>query len=82
MKKCKKCGACCVIGCCPEGIEDKNGYCVYMKIIDNDTILCQLILDNKAKHITIGKGCFLQTNHNIYKYYLKGRNLYIKHVLH
>ena len=35
------------------------------------------VLDNNYKNITIGKGCVLQFDNAIYKYYLEQRNKYI-----
>lgn len=78
MKNCKKCGACCISGCCPEGIENEFGLCEYIKIVDNKTILCKKVVDKNYLNITIDEGCILQEYPDVYEIYIKKRDEFIK----
>jgi len=77
--KCVRCGACCISGCCHEGIETEDSVCKFLIINDDLTTSCKLVLKNKHKNISIGKGCVLQKSDEIYKYYLDRANDYKKY---
>jgi hypothetical protein len=54
--KCLRCGSCCIMGCCDEGVENPvTGVCKYLVINDDLTTSCNLVMKNKHKGITIGK---------------------------
>lgn len=79
MSKCNRCGICCLMGCCSQGIEDENGICKYLVLNNDNTTSCQLVLDNKynSNYITINKGCALKFDNSIGdKIYLEYKKMY------
>ncbi len=68
------------MGCCSEGIENDEGICKFLKINDDNTTSCELVIKNNYKNISIGKGCVLQNDERIYKYYLTNAKQYIDYI--
>ena len=70
---CARCGMCCLMGCCRQGVEhEDDGYCKYLVINPDYTTSCQLVLEGKhdPNIITIGWGCYLQGTDELYAEYL------------
>ncbi len=61
MTKCKRCGACCIIGPCSFGTEDlETGACMLLTF-ENGKAVCPLVGNKKvAKTVGIGKGCAIR----------------------
>lgn len=70
LHNCKRCGYCCLSGCCSRGIESsKTSVCKFLKINDDMTTSCAHVDNGDSNGISIGLGCVLQSIPDVYSYY-------------
>lgn len=64
---CKRCGLCCILGCCTMGTEDpETDICKHLIINTDLTTTCSLLLHKTVTPLQIGisKGCIIRTFSN------------------